>query len=114
MALTPEQIPTQTYDQLLEHIRLSKVNSEEYAGLHAALREELQKREPTNNYKCFKCGHTEFEEHQVRVAQGFWSAYFNLQSGRYRAIVCSRCKFTEFYQGEVGVGQQAIDFLLGN
>lgn len=114
MALIPEQIPSLTYDKLLEHIRLSKVNSDEYAGLHTALREELQKREPTNNYKCFKCGHTEFEEHQARVVQGFWSAYFNLQSGRYRAIVCSRCKFTEFYQGEVGVGQQAIDFLLGN
>lgn len=51
MALTPEQVPSLGYDQLLEHIRLSKVNGEEYTGLHVALREELALREPTNNYK---------------------------------------------------------------
>lgn len=114
MVLALDEILGLTYDQLLEHIRLSKVNSEEYSGLHGALQEELQKRDPTKNYKCFKCGHTEFEEHQIRATQGFWSAFFNLQSGRYRAVVCARCKFTEFYQGEVSIGQQTMDFLLGN
>jgi predicted nucleic-acid-binding Zn-ribbon protein len=114
MALALDGIPNLTYDQLLEHIRLSKVNAEEYTGLHTALREELEKRDPTKNYKCFKCGHTEFEEHQIRVTQGFWSAFYNLQSGRYRAVVCARCKFTEFYQGEVSIGQQTIDLLLGS
>lgn len=113
MALQRIEIPGLTYDQLLEHIRLARVNSEEYSGLHDALKDELEKREPTKNYKCFKCDHTEFEEHQIRVAQGFWSAFFNMQSGRYRAVVCARCKFAEFYQGDASIGQQVADLMLG-
>ena len=114
MALLHEDIPKLSYDQLLEHIRLAKANVEEYSGLRDALKEELETRSPTINYRCFKCGHTEHEEHQIRVAQGFWSAFFDLESGRYRAVVCSRCKFTEFYQGETSIGQQVIDFMFGN
>lgn len=113
MTLQRVEIPDLTYDQLLEHIRLAKVNAEEYSGLHGALEDELEKREPTRGYKCFKCGHTEYEERQIRVAQGFWSAFFDMQSGRYRAVVCARCKFTEFYQGEAGIGQQVADLMLG-
>ncbi len=108
MTITLEQIPDLTYDQLLENIRLS----EDYTALHKALKKELQNREPTNNYKCFKCGHTKFEEHQARVAQSFGDTIVNLASARYRAVVCARCKFTEFYQGNVGVGQQVIDVFL--
>lgn len=114
MALAPEDIPTLSYEELLRHLRLAKANAEEYSGLVSGLNEELLRRNPTNRYKCMKCGHEKYELHQFRAASGFWSAMFDLQSARYEVVTCARCKFSELYQGETGVGQQVADFMLGN
>ncbi len=113
LAIKMEDIPKLTLDQLVEHIRMSKINSDEYTGLVKALDIELELREPTVNYKCKHCSHTEYEEHQLRASGGFFSAMFDIQTEKYRVITCKRCKFSEMYQGVVGAGQFAADILLG-
>ncbi|HET7832012.1 MAG TPA: zinc ribbon domain-containing protein [Gallionella sp.] len=113
MALAPADIEKLSFDELLEHIRLSRVNVDEYADLAAELKNELKKRQPTHDYKCSKCGHEGFETHEVRTAGGFWSALFSVETYKYRAVVCTRCKFTELYQGYTSDAAQVVDFLFG-
>jgi uncharacterized protein len=102
-----------TYDQLAEHVRLSRSNVEKYQALLPLIRAELEARTPEKNFKCMKCGHAHFEPHEVRAADGPLSSLFGVEPARYRALVCQRCKFTELYQGNAHVAQQVLDFLLG-
>lgn len=107
------EISNLSYDELVEHLRLSRVNAGEYEGLVPVIRDELFRRDPLRDYKCMKCGHNRATEKQIRTAKGFWSAMFDVQVARYRAVVCTRCNFTEFYAGDTSVGQQVADFLFG-
>ena len=106
-------IPSLPFDALAEHKRLSRVNLEHYLGLVEHIDKELLARSPTANYKCMKCGHTKYEEHQFRAPQGGLGSFFGVESAQYTSIVCSRCKFAELYQGSVPIGQQALDFVIG-
>ena len=114
MELQAGSIPTLTYAELQEHIRLAKVNPGSYAHLIESLQREHEQRSPTRNYKCSKCSHQKFHIGQIRTARSFLSSLFNVQSARYAAVVCSHCSFTEFYQGHVSAGEQAIDFVFGS
>jgi hypothetical protein len=107
-------IPSLTFDELAEHKRLSRANVGLYMNLVEHLDRELLARSPSTNYKCMKCGHTKYEEHQLRAPQGGLGSFFSVESAQYTSIVCSRCKFAELYQGTVPIGQQALDFLFGN
>ncbi|MCB1929314.1 MAG: hypothetical protein KDH17_14935 [Rhodocyclaceae bacterium] len=77
------------------------------------MREELEARSPTKNYRCMKCGHERFELNQIRATRTWLSSFFGVESAQYKAVVCARCKFTEFYEGRVPIGQQALDMVLG-
>ena len=109
---TSDEIPTLTFDQLTEHLRLSRVNIGHYQEVREQLLSELASRSATVNYKCMKCQHSVFEISELRASQSGLSSIFNVETARYQAVVCVRCKFTEFYQGSVPIGQQALDFLL--
>ena len=111
--LKKEEISNLSYDALVEHIRLSNVNSDEYLGLQIPLREELKSREPTIDYSCMKCSHTDCTEDQIRVSGGRLSSIFGIETNKYRVVVCDHCKFSEVYQGKVGVGDQIMDFFVG-
>ena len=113
LGITREDIAALTYDELKEHIRLAKVNRELYQHVSRALLTEMESRSPLKNYKCFKCTHGKYELREIRVSQSFWSGLFDFETGRYEAVVCARCKFTEFYQGEASHGEQVADFLFG-
>ena len=113
MRLSKEEIPNLTYDELIEHIRMSKINSDEYEGLVLPLKEELSLREPTVNYSCPKCGHEKHEERQLRAAGGGFSALFDIQTEKYRVISCARCKYSEVYHGQASIGEQVLDFMVG-
>jgi uncharacterized protein len=106
-------LPALTYDALAEHIRLAEVNADEYSRIIDALRDELGRRDPTNSYACAKCGHKEHEVRELRGTGGFISSIFNVQSEKYKAVICRRCKFAEFYHGKVSDGQVAMDVFLG-
>jgi uncharacterized protein len=110
---TVEQVPGLTYDQLAEHVRQARANVDRYQSLLPHLRAELELRTPERNYKCMKCGHQHFEPHEIRASDGSLSSFFGVEPAKYRALVCQRCKFTEFYQGSAHIAQQVLDFLLG-
>lgn len=107
-----EQIPGLTYDQLAEHVRLARANVDRYQTLLPHLRAELELRTPERTYRCMKCGHQHFNPHEIRAADGPLSSLFGVEPAKYRALVCQRCKFTEFYQGNAHLAQQVLDFLL--
>jgi predicted nucleic-acid-binding Zn-ribbon protein len=110
---TAAELPALSYTALLEHQRLANVNPGHYAEVTQSIDAELATRDPSRNYRCMKCGHAHFERHQIRATRSWLSSFFGVESAQYRAVVCARCKFTEFYQGEVPISQQALDFLVG-
>ena len=107
-------IPNLTYDELAEHIRLARVNPGHYHEVWEFLKTELENRSPLKYYKCMKCAHTVYEQTQIRAPQGSLSSFFGVETAEYKAVVCARCKFTEFYEGSVPVGEQALNALFGN
>lgn len=107
------EISSLPYSDLLEHQRLAKVNPGHYLEVTELIDAELAARDPSRNYRCMKCGHQRFERHQIRATRSWLSSMFDVESAQYQALVCARCKFTEFYQGEVPVAQQALDFIVG-
>ena len=111
---TLEEVPGLSHDSLIEHLRLSKVNVGHYQFVSSALQAELAKRSPTSAYKCMKCGHSEYEVGSIRTARSGWSSFFGVETAQFHAVICAHCKYTEFYQGRVPPGQQALDFLFGS
>ena len=51
------------------------------------------------NWSCPKCNHKECEIGEIRVAGGFWTKIFNVQSKKYASVSCLKCSYTEFYRG---------------
>ncbi|WP_154224629.1 zinc ribbon domain-containing protein [Marinicella rhabdoformis] len=113
-ALDESQISQLTYVELLEHLRLSRVRSDEYLGLVKLLQKELALREPTVNYQCPHCGHDKYDERQMRSSGGRLSSIFEVQTNKYRVIVCQRCQFSQMFYGSVSNSQQVLDFLIGS
>ena len=109
-----DSITSLTHDQLSEHIRLAAVNAGHYLEVRDTLDKELQARSPTANYKCMKCSHGGYELTQIRATRSWLSSFFSVESVQYKAVVCARCKYTEFYQGNVPLTEQVIDFVFGS
>ncbi|MEJ2618705.1 MAG: zinc ribbon domain-containing protein [Candidatus Thiodiazotropha sp.] len=116
MKLNRENIPNLAYDELICHIRSSweQDKKEEYKGLGQALKDELASREPTVNYTCPKCSHNEYKENQIRSSGGGFSALFDIQTEKYRVITCQRCNYSEFFESNVSISQQVLDWLVGS
>lgn len=114
MPPTRDDIPSLSHRELAEHLRLARVNPGPYAELREALEREQAVRSPATNYRCPKCGHDRFERSEIRTARSALSSLFNVQSARYTAVVCRRCAFTEFYQGQVSAGAQVLDLIVGS
>jgi predicted nucleic-acid-binding Zn-ribbon protein len=109
----PEDVTSLSYFELVEHLRLSKVNPGHYLEIAPVLQQELAARSPTSNYKCVKCGHTECDVEESRTSRSLLGSMFGVDSAKYTAIVCRRCSYTEFYSGRVSAGEQALDFFVG-
>jgi len=114
MTLKVEEIRSLSYEDLIEHIRLSKVRSDDYINTCLALREELEARDPTKDYECKQCDSNEFFVQQISGTGGFGSSFFDVQNVKFKGVICSRCTYTEFYKDEVHFGQQIVDFMLGS
>ena len=111
--LTKEQIPNLKLEQLLNHLRLSKVNSDEYIGLVPLIKQELELREPTIDYACKNCGHKEFKESTLYASGGGFSAIFEISNTKYRSISCTRCSYVELYEGKASNSHVVLDALFG-
>jgi len=78
MKPTIEQIPTLSYEELVEQLRLSRINGADYRDISRALNAEMRLRTPSSQYRCFKCGHTACELIQVRTSGGFFQRRIQL------------------------------------
>ena len=114
MPVKLEEINSLSYEDLVEHIRLSKVRSDEYKDICLALRDELEARDPTKNFECKKCGNKEFFIQEIQGSGGFGGSFLGVQNIKFKGVVCSRCTYTDFYKGDIHIGQQIIDFMFGS
>jgi predicted nucleic-acid-binding Zn-ribbon protein len=101
------------FDELKEHLRLSDVNHEEYFDVKAAMQKELAARSPIHSYRCAKCGHAKHEQREMRVAPGLFSALADWDIAKYTAVVCARCKYTEFYHGDISDAEFVAQVMFG-
>ena len=65
------------------------------------------------NFSCAKCGSTSYETRELRASGGFWSKIFDVQGQRYTAIICSRCRYTEFFHADSSMMGNIFDLFTG-
>lgn len=63
------------------------------------------------NYRCAKCGGQACEVVEVSATGGGIARFFDFQNRRFSAVVCDRCKFTEFYRTRASGLSKVLDFL---
>jgi predicted nucleic-acid-binding Zn-ribbon protein len=63
------------------------------------------------NYRCVKCGGQGCEVVEVSTTGGGIARFFDFQNRRFSAVVCDRCKFTEFYRTRASGLSKLIDFV---
>ncbi len=64
-------------------------------------------------YKCVKCGNTEYETDEFRATGGRLSKVFDIQNKRFQTVSCTRCGYTELYKAVTSTGENVLDFILG-
>ena len=64
-------------------------------------------------YTCPKCGGRKHRVSEIRVAYNVFTQIFDLQAARYTAIICEKCKYTEFYNVPVKKINGVLDFFVG-
>jgi predicted nucleic-acid-binding Zn-ribbon protein len=114
MRFTTEQLGEMSFDELKEHLRLANVNREEYSECKGAMLEEMASRSPIRSYRCAKCEHAKYELREIRVAPGLFSAIADWDIAKYTAVVCARCKHTEFYHGDVSDAEFVVETIFGS
>jgi len=65
------------------------------------------------NYRCVKCGNTEYDVAEFRATGGFLSKVFDVQNRRYTTVTCTRCQYTEIYRVESSMLGSIFDFFVG-
>ena len=65
-------------------------------------------------WKCLKCGNTEFEKDQFQATGGDFSKIFNVQNKRFFTVTCTHCGFTELYKTQTSVAMDIFDFFMNN
>ncbi|MEA3505624.1 MAG: zinc ribbon domain-containing protein [Bacteroidota bacterium] len=64
-------------------------------------------------YKCPKCGNTQFETDEMRATGGAFAKIFDVQNKKFTTVTCTRCKYTEFYKGSTSGLGNIFDFFTG-
>ncbi|MBO07197.1 MAG: zinc ribbon domain-containing protein [Acidobacteria bacterium] len=64
-------------------------------------------------YTCPKCNQDQYETGEIRVAGGFWSKIFDVQSRKFTTVICARCRYTEFFQADSGMIGNIFDLFTG-
>ena len=65
------------------------------------------------NYKCPKCGNTDYEVGEFRATGGFLTKVFDIQSKRFTTVSCTRCRYTEIYKADSSMLGNIFDFFTG-
>ena len=64
-----------------------------------------------SNYKCPKCGCTQYESDQFQATGGTFAKIFDVQNKKFITISCSSCGYTELYKSSTSTGENILDFL---
>ncbi|HCX73571.1 MAG TPA: GTP-binding protein [Candidatus Cloacimonas sp.] len=62
------------------------------------------------NYKCPKCGNTNYEIGEFRATGGAFSKIFDVQNQKFSTVTCTQCKYTEIYKAESSLLGNIFDF----
>lgn len=63
-----------------------------------------------HNWKCPKCGNTQFDTDQFRATGGMLAKIFDVQNKRFTTVTCSQCRFTELYRTPSSALGNVFDF----
>ncbi len=63
-------------------------------------------------WKCEKCGNTEFEKDQMQATGGNFSKIFDVQNKKFVTVTCTKCGYTELYKTQTSAGMNILDFLM--
>lgn len=64
-------------------------------------------------YKCMKCGGTQYQVDEMRATGGPLAKIFDVQNKKFTTVSCQNCGYTEFYKGRTsGIGN-VFDFFTG-
>ncbi len=68
---------------------------------------------PVIRYTCPKCSGRRYSVSEIRVAHNLFTQLFDFQATRYSAVICEKCKYTEFYKVPVKKIGGVFDFFTG-
>lgn len=68
---------------------------------------------PMLKYTCPKCGGRRYKLSEIRVAYSLFTQIFDIQAAKYTAIICEKCKYTEFYNVPAKKITNVFDFFAG-
>ena len=66
-----------------------------------------------NQFRCAKCGHTVCEVAEMRATGGVLSKLFDVQTKKFNAVACERCRYTELYAADSSMLGNIFDFMVG-
>lgn len=61
-------------------------------------------------YKCAKCGNTNFETDRMRATGGAFAKIFDVQNKKFTTVSCTHCGYTELYKGKTSGLGNVFDF----
>ncbi len=65
-------------------------------------------------YQCSKCPSNNYTTEEIRATGSGFSRFMNIQNKRFTAVICTECRFTEFYaSGKSGLGTNILDMFTG-
>lgn len=66
-----------------------------------------------SNWKCVKCGNSEFSSDQFQATGGNFAKLFDVQNKKFITVSCTNCGYTELYKGTTSSGMDVLDYLMG-
>ena len=64
-------------------------------------------------YECPKCGNRQCEIGEIRTTGSFITKIFNIQNKRFTSVICTKCRYSEFYSMSSSNIGNVLDFIVG-
>lgn len=63
-------------------------------------------------FRCIKCGNSEYETDQFQATGDNFTKLFNVQNKKFITVSCSQCGYTELYKSQTSTGMNVLDFFI--
>lgn len=67
----------------------------------------------SSKYICPKCGNKQYELDEMRATGGNFAKIFDVQNKKFTVVICTRCKYSEFFKGTTSTLGNIFDFFTG-